>query len=154
MPNQFNADDIFEMAVKIEKNGAAFYREAAGKVKEKEHKDFLEELARMEDDHALTFADMKKTLKDDEKTFAGFDPDEENILYLNALADSRVFFKKEQPGDDFQKILDAAIQTEKDSIAFYLGMKALVPPKLGQEKLDEIIREEMKHIRILSEKLA
>lgn len=29
MPNEFNADDILEMAVMIERNGAIFYRDAA-----------------------------------------------------------------------------------------------------------------------------
>jgi rubrerythrin len=32
-------------------------------------------------------------------------------------------------------------------------MKDLVPDYLGKEKLDEIIKEEMKHIRILNDKL-
>jgi rubrerythrin len=32
-------------------------------------------------------------------------------------------------------------------------MKDLVPDHLGKDKLDEIIKEEMKHIRILNDKL-
>jgi len=32
--------------------------------------------------------------------------------------------------------------------------KGLVPENLGREKLDSIIKEEMKHIRLLSNKLA
>ena len=40
MTNEFNADDIFEMAVKIEQNRAVFYRDAAGQVEEKKNKDF------------------------------------------------------------------------------------------------------------------
>ena len=51
MPNDFNADDIFEMAVKIEQNGAIFYRQAADKVDGEENKAFLLDLAKMEDDH-------------------------------------------------------------------------------------------------------
>ena len=82
-----------------------------------------------------------------------FDPKNENALYLKALADTRVFFEKEHPGNSFQDILAAAIQAEKDSIAFYLGMKELVPLKLGQSKINDIIKEEMSHIRILAGKL-
>ncbi|MCP4672225.1 MAG: rubrerythrin, partial [Desulfobacula sp.] len=117
------------------------------------HKKFLLDLAAMEDDHVVTFLNMQKELTKEKIMAAGFDPEDENLAYLKALADTRVFFKKEQPDDSFQSILTTAIQTEKDSIAFYLGMKELVPAKLGQAKIDDIIKEEMSHIRIIAEKL-
>ncbi|WP_022669219.1 ferritin-like domain-containing protein [Desulfospira joergensenii] len=150
MPNEFNADDIFEIAVKIEQNGAAFYRDAAQRVEGQENKNFLQDLARMEDEHEKIFADMKVSLGRDESFSTTFDPEDENALYLKALADTRVFFGKETPAADFKGILGSAIQTEKDSIAFYLGMKELVPVKLGRSRLDDIIKEEMSHIRLLA----
>jgi len=154
MTNEFNADDIFEMAVKIEQNGAVFYRDAAGQVDEKKNKDFLLELARMEDEHGAVFSNLKKELTSQEKMATTFDPEDENILYLNAFADSKVFFKKEKPDNNFKNILHCAIQTEKDSIAFYLGIKEMVPEKYGRSKIDTIIKEEMGHIRLLAGKLA
>ena len=48
------------------------------------------------------------------------------------------------------QIIDIAIGLEKESILFYLGLKDMVPPKYGQEKLDQIIREEQRHITQLS----
>ncbi|MBU0463601.1 MAG: ferritin family protein [Proteobacteria bacterium] len=153
MANEFNANDIFEIAIKIEQNGAIFYRDAAKQVEKEEHKQFLLELARMEDHHEITFANMQKELKDEESFSTTFDPDDENALYLKALADTRVFFKKEQPDNSFKGILSTAIQAEKDSIAFYLGMKELVSAKLGQSKINDIIKEEMSHIRVLAGKL-
>ena len=153
MANEFNANDIFELAIKIEQNGAIFYRDAAKQVEKEGHKQFLLELARMEDDHEKTFANMQKELKDEEAFSTTFDPDDENALYLKALADTRVFFEKEQPDNSFQGILSTAIQAEKDSIAFYLGMKEMVSPKLGQSKINDIIKEEMSHIRLLAGKL-
>ena len=150
MPNEFNANDIFEIAIKLEQNGAAFYRDAAQRVDGQENKNFLLDLARMEDDHEKIFADMKDTLGQDETFSTTFDPENENAIYLKALADTRVFFGKETPAPDFKSILGSAIQTEKDSIAFYLGMKELVPAKLGQSRLDDIIKEEMGHIRLLA----
>ncbi|CCK79903.1 ferritin-like domain-containing protein [Desulfobacula toluolica] len=153
MPNEFNANEIFEIAIKIEQNGAIFYRDAAKQIKEENHKEFLLELAKMEDEHEATFATMQKDLQDEEKTSTTFDPDDETVLYLKALADIRVFFEKDQPDNSFKGILNSAIQAEKDSIAFYLGMKELVPAKLGQSKIDAIIKEEMSHIRLLAGKL-
>ena len=64
-----------------------------------------------------------------------------------------MFFEKEIDLSSMREILKAAILAEKDSIVFYLGMKDLVPDKLGKDKLDEIIKEEMGHIRILSKEL-
>jgi rubrerythrin len=52
-----------------------------------------------------------------------------------------------------KKILKAAIEAEKDSIVFYLGMKEAVPDNLGKGRLDHIIREEMGHVRLLSKRL-
>ena len=154
MPNEFNANDIFEMAVKIEQNGAVFYRSAADNIDDEDQKKFLIELAVMEDEHEATFAAMQKELTEGEKAATTFDPQDENVLYLQALADSKVFFKKEEPGNTLKEILRSAIQAEKDSIAFYLGMKGLVPGKMGQDKIDAIIKEEMTHIRLLAGKLA
>ncbi len=153
MTNEFNADDIFEMAVKIEQNGAVFYRDAAGQVEGEKNKNFLLDLARMEDEHEMTFANLKKDLTAREKETTTFDPEDENILYLKAFADSKVFFRKEKPDNSLKSILGCAIQTEKDSIAFYLGLKELVPEKFGRSKIDAIIKEEMGHIRLLAGKL-
>jgi rubrerythrin len=52
-----------------------------------------------------------------------------------------------------KEILKAAIVAEKDSIVFYLGLKDFVPDRLGKNRLDKIIKEEMGHIRILSNEL-
>ena len=43
-----------------------------------------------------------------------------------------------------------AIGLEKDSIVFYLGMKEMVPERLGGSRIDGIIREEMRHVNDLS----
>ncbi len=153
MGNEFNANDIFEIAKQIEINGAKFYRTAANRVDEDIHKQFLLGLAEMEDTHEQTFADMQKNLSTAEKAESVFDPEDQNALYLKALADTRVFFEMDQPEESMKGILKAAISAEKDSIAFYLGMKELVSEKLGKSKVDDIIKEEMSHIQLLAAKL-
>ena len=152
MALDFNADEIFEMAEQIERNGATFYRKAADSVSGEE-KDFLLELAKMEDDHEVTFKALRKELGEKEKASTTFDPDGEAPQYLKALADSRVFFEKDLDPTEMKDILKSAIGAEKDSIVFYLGMKELVPEKLGKDKLDAIIKEEMSHIKLLSNRL-
>ncbi|WDP85837.1 MAG: ferritin family protein [Desulfobacter sp.] len=153
MGNEFNADDIFEIAKQIEVNGARFYREAANRVDEDAHKQFLIGLAEMEDSHELIFAQMQNDLSSKESKSMVFDPEDENALYLKALADTRVFSEKEQPESSMKGILTSAIAAEKDSIAFYLGMKELVSETQGRSKVDDIIKEEMSHIKMLANKL-
>ena len=83
-----------------------------------------------------------------------FDPNNEAGLYLAPWADPKGFFGKDIDTSKLEGIFKAALLAEKDSIAFYLGMKDLVPAGSGKSKLEEIIQEEMRHIRILGEKLA
>ena len=116
-------------------------------------KKLLIELAAMEDEHEKTFASLRADLTEAEKTTTVFDPEDESVLYLRALADTRVFFKKKIDISSMEEILKAAIVTEKDSIVFYLGLKDFVPDQLGKNRLDKIIKEEMGHIRILSKEL-
>ncbi|MBT8370453.1 MAG: ferritin family protein [Deltaproteobacteria bacterium] len=153
MSYDFNADDVFEMAEQMERNGGKFYRTAADNIEDPANKNFLLELASMEDQHEKTFKVMRAELSDREKASTVFDPEGEAALYLRALADTRVFFEKEMDVTTLRKILKAAIGAEKDSIVFYLGMKEAVPENLGKNRLDHIIKEEMGHIRLLSKKL-
>jgi rubrerythrin len=154
MSYDFNADDIFEIAEQLERNGAAFYRDAADAVDDSDIKAFLLEFAAMEDEHEKTFINLRKELTAAEKTPTVFDPNNDAALYLKALADTRVFFKKEIDTTTAEGIFKSAITAEKDSIIFYLGMKDLVPETLGKGRMDAIIKEEMGHIRTLSQKLA
>jgi rubrerythrin len=153
MAYDFNADDVFEMAEQLERNGAKFYKDAAAKISEPEGKKLLLKLAEMEVEHEKTFAALRAELSAKEKMTTLFDPQGESTLYLRALADTRVFFEKTVDTSSLREILKAAIEAEKDSIVFYLGMKDAVPEKLGKNRMDAIIKEEMGHIRLLSKEL-
>jgi len=161
MGNDFNVDEIFEIAVQLERNGADFYRQMAEGISEARVSRLLLNFASMEEAHEKVFISMRKSLSDREREKTVFDPDEEAVQYLRAFAGLFVF--DGGAGDDFvlseelsneakiRKVLRAAINIEWKSIAFYAGMKDLVPEVLGKGKIDSIIKEEMRHVRILSE---
>jgi rubrerythrin len=153
MAFNFNADEIFKMAEEIEQNGAAFYKEASKSVSDGHYKKLLTDLSTMELEHYNTFSLMHSSLSDKEKEPAVFDPMDESVLYLKALADSQVFYKKQIDTSSIKTILVNAIGMEKDSIVFYIGIKDLVPERLGKDKIDNIINEEKKHIRMLVKEL-
>jgi len=153
MMYDFNADDMFEIAEQLERNGAKFYRDAAQAVVDDRDRALLQQLAEMEDDHEKTFVRMRAELSAKEKSPTVFDPDDEAALYLRALADTKVFYDKQIDTSSMEAILKDAITAEKDSIVFYLGMREAIPGDLGRERLDGIIKEEMGHIRLLSKEL-
>ena len=153
MAYDFSADDIFSLAEEIERNGAAFYRDAARIVSAAAQKELLLHLADMEDGHEKMFKTMRAELTEKERAGTVFDPDDESALYLKALADMRVFFDKPIDTSSMENILKAALTAEKDSIVLYLGMKDLVPEKSGKDRIDSIIKEEMGHIRLIGKEL-
>lgn len=160
MSIHFNADEIFEMAEQIERNGAKFYRKVAKGAEESGVRAFLLDLAAMEDEHEKTFAAMRADLSSEERTPSTFDPEGEAALYLQAMADGYVFDMRADPSDlvtgaePLEEVLRIAIGLEKDSIVFYLGIREMVSEKMGKGKIQDIIKEEMRHIRDLSQKLA
>ncbi len=160
MSLDFNADEIFEMAEQIERNGAKFYRKAAEGRENTHAHQLLLDLASMEVEHERLFASMREELSKQESGTTVFDPHDEAALYLRAMADGQVFDVKSDPSKDLtgeesmEHILRKAIGMEKDSIVFYLGMKDMVPEKLGKPRIDGVIKEEMKHVTDLSNSLS
>ena len=156
----FNFDEVFEMAEQIERDGARFYRSAAGKLSDLTARDKLLELATMEDEHEKTFAALRSELKTGVRMESTFDPDNQAALYLRAMADGKVFDIKKDPSNvlsevkTLEEILHIAIGLEKDSIVFYMSIKDMVPGELGKEKIDVIIQEEKGHIVELSNQLS
>src|SRR6056297_3289623 len=107
----------------------------------------------MEDQHEQTFSGMKAELTEKERQSDIFDMDNEAAEYMKALADRRVFHKREVDMTSMKAILTEALAIEKDSIAFYRGMRNLVPSKRGKDKVDNVIKEEMSHVVTITEKL-
>jgi len=155
MAFSFNADEVLQMAERIERNGARFYRRAAEACGADERtRNKLLELAEMEDYHEQTFAKMREALRVEESQPVAFDPQGEAARYLAAMADANVFGPEADPVDlicdkSIEELLKIAIGLEKESIVFYLGLRDLVPAKLGMDKVERILREEMSHVALL-----
>ena len=159
----FNVDEIFEMAEQIERNGAQFYRKIAERSPKGDVRNLFLKFADMEEEHEKVFISMRAELSDKDKKSTVFDPEGESAQYLQALADLRVFDENSEEGFAFSKDLAdeenmkrafrAAIDLEQESIVFYQGMKEFVPEGLGRNKINDIIKEEMGHISILTNKL-
>jgi rubrerythrin len=152
----YSAGEVFEIGVQIERNGARFYGRAAERLDDPAVCGLLEDLARMEEAHERVFRAMRRELADREQPETMFDPNAEAGEYLRAVAGGKVFDLRVDPTDwleegerSRQDVLRKAIQVEKDSIIYYLGIKEAVPEGLGRERIDGIIRQEMTHLSLL-----
>ena len=151
----FNADEVLRIAEQIERNGITFYEKAAERFGGDE-KRILLRLADMERTHERVFATMRRELSDANRELEAIDPEGEAARYLAAFADGQVFDPDADPlallgpKSSGRDILKVAIGLEKDSVVFYVAIRDAVPPSLGKEKIERIIKEEMDHIVLLS----
>lgn len=149
------ADDVFAMAVRIEENGHAFYTGAAQKAGDPAVKNLFEELAEMEAGHVVAFKALRSELPGCFPADAVWDPEGLGESYLQATADTHIFTMKAASDriagiETAMDALQMALQFEKDSVAFFLGMKEILPDAKGKVEIDKLIKAEMEHIRMLN----
>lgn len=150
----FNANEVLELALAIERTGEEFYRQAEQQVSDPKVKQTFRSLALEEVDHERVFKRMLERI-------GRFDPgesaSEDYYAYLRAYVDN-VVFSQARAAEllastcDSETALRFAMQREQDAILFYLELKNLVPPE-EHEVLDRIVTEERGHFRKLAELL-
>jgi rubrerythrin len=156
---EFNAFEIFEIAEKIERNGAKFYRRAADLSDDSRNRNMFLQLAEWETAHELVFADMRNELSAQGPEFRTFELEDNVVFDAQSMAGLAVFGSRLDPSEELtgkesiKDILQLALEKEKDSIVFYIGLRAFIADEAGQDKIGDIIREEMRHIRILKQAL-
>jgi rubrerythrin len=153
---KYNAYEIIEMAKKMERNAALFYEKASEKVNEPKVKELLSDLSKMESVHEVIFDDLKNLFSDSEWANMNISDDNDMLHYLESMADNIIFDMKNDEKEikdmsDIDFVFRFAIGKEKQSVLYYMGIKQLVPESLGRDKIEEIIKEEMKHVAILND---
>jgi rubrerythrin len=153
MGGVFEASDIVEVAIRIEENGANFYKFAEQIAKQEEAKKLFASLAAAELTHKRTFegifAKMEKASPPE--SYQGEYKD-----YLRAYVDNNIIFTKEAMDKELVNVkdtlsaLDFAIRRELDSILYYHEIKKLVPAT-QHDTVEQIIEEERKHFAMLTE---
>jgi rubrerythrin len=155
----FTAAEILEMAEKMERAGASFYRNAAKQFDNPYIRQLFTELVAWEEKHEEIFGGMRERLARTDMQSGDLDSDEDLATYLQAIKGLDVFAGKIDPteeltGDENMKdVLKKAIEKERDSIVYYNALKPFVPSEADRKTVDSIIKEEMHHIRILNQSL-
>ena len=154
-----NASEIFEIAVQIERNGAEFYRGAAELFDDSRVRNMFLQLADWETSHEQVFADMRNELVAQGPEISTFETESDVIFDAQSMAGLAVFGNSMGPSaeltgkESITDILKGAIEKEKDSIIFYTGLKDFVSARTAKDKIADVIKEEMHHVRILKQSL-
>ncbi len=152
----FNAGEVFQVAVEIEKNGLDFYEKAHQAVSDPEIEQLFLALARDEVEHRRQFEALLSGLPAEFKRPTVSDPDNEIDLYIRDLADQHIFSTGEELKGRLAGIrtiedaLKLALQFEKDSVIFFLGMQEATCEGKARDVVAQIVREELQHVRKLS----
>ena len=159
MNDLVNMDEVFALAIQIETNAAAFYRKAAGAQPDPGRAKLLEGLAVMEDGHKRTFEKMRAGMGASQKTSGGAALPMEGGYFLAAIMAGFPVEGAPAAGEmltgreTMVEILRKAIDREKQSVLFYLGIKDTLSRQTDLTVIDRVLGEEKSHIVILTREL-
>jgi rubrerythrin len=159
METKFNVFEILQIAEKIEHNGAKFYLKMAELSDDPEVRDTCYKLAAWKARHEKILAQRRKRFSEKTGEFGTFDPDNYVLSNPHVMAGLAVFATK--PGslkgpvdrEHRQEIFRDAVRRAREAIVFYHGLKDFARDPSSEEIIEMIIKEENRHIRLLSEQL-
>ncbi len=149
----FSPVELYNVAIAVERRGAAFYDTLARSSQNDMVRQSFLALAAMEHQHIQTF---QKLLAAAPKTFSEGADSEEYQGYFKALVDSAVFNDDLATSELVTKVdsdkeaVEIGIGAEKDSILFYEQLKDIAAGDAA-ESVGKIISEEKEHLRKLAE---
>lgn len=156
MAQVFNANEVFDIGVQIEKNGNDFYLAAEKRTSDPFLKTMFAQLAAWEDNHVKLFEQLRASLPINADSLLEYDPDNMIHLYLKAVADNKLYMNQDYAIDSCKTSLDIlkkALDFERESVVLYSSMKELVPQNMGKDEIDKLVIEELKHVGQLTKEI-
>ena len=150
----FTAQDILDIAIRLEKNGEKTYLNARQHTPDDELKTLLAWIAQEEHEHARWFTDLKNRLTQGEDHHLMAELSRalvEDVVQGQAFSLQEVDFETIDSPD---KMLRTFIGFEDDTIAFYEVLKTFIDETAIATQLEQIILEEKKHMATFREMLA
>ncbi len=147
----FSASEIYALAIRIEKNGEAFYRDALRKFSSPSISSLLEYLADEEVRHVEIFTKEKAEI-DASKDYPI--PDEAISKELEKIVGDQKFSLGEvdlSKVESVPELLQIAEEFENDTILFFEMIASFVQDSNTLNEVQKIITEENEHIKLLRE---
>ena len=146
----FLIGDIIELAIQIEQNAEAVYRNALKKISDPKLVSILQWLADEEVEHSKWFRQLKQTVNTEVK-----DPAVEAMgkSILSDVLGSQSFSLREADFNEMRRLEDLislAVEFEEDKVIFYKMLRPFIEDRETLDFLENIINEETNHIRELS----
>jgi rubrerythrin len=148
----FSPAELYNIAIAVERRGAAFYDTLARSSQNDMVRQSFLALAAMEHQHIQTFQKLQALAP---KTFSEGTESEEYEGYFKALIDSSMFNDDLATSEMVTKVdsdkeaVEIGIGAEKDSILFYEQLRDIAAGDAA-ETIAKIIREEKEHLRKLA----
>ena len=147
---RFTGSEILDIALKMEEIGASFYIKASEHAGDGVTRQVMIRLSEMELQHKKRFESLRDCFLSRMNNLMDTEPDSPILHYLHSWLEGQVF-KRENLDDFFtsdpglDEIIWKAIGMEKDSIAFYSGLRDMVN-KEESIIINKIIQEELIHL--------
>jgi len=157
METKFNVFEILQIAEKIDHNGAKYYLKTAELFDDPELRNIYHKLADWRARHEKSLAQRRKRFSEKTGEFGTFDPDNYVLSNPHVMAGLAVFSHKPDSSGRLtaaktrEQILKDAVRRAKEAIIFYNGLKGFARDPASKDTLDKIIKEESRHIRLLTE---
>jgi rubrerythrin len=150
----FSINEILDIAIQLEKNSAAIYRDAADNVSRPEITEVLEWMADEEVKHAQWFDSLRNTttIKPEVTSLESLNGD-----FLTSIIGGQSFSLEDVDFVNIQQVsnlLNIFIESEKDGILFYEMLMPFIRDEGTRTMLEHIISEEKNHIKSLEEFVA
>ena len=150
----FTAHEILDLAVQLEENGIAVYREAAGQASNPDIRNLLLWMADEEVKHARWFSELKQEI--DSRSINPFMAEMSRKVFGGILGD-KSFSHREvnfSEVDRIDDLIEIFIEFEKDTVLFYETLIPFIEDNHTLQYVTKIIAEENDHIEKLHELLA
>lgn len=149
----FNAADVVELALELEKSGEVYYRKVAQRAESPEVKALFEDLAQQEVYHYKTFKELAKTTWD--QPLMTPESWRDYMTYLQVTVQSTFFEGQDkalaaaEEVTSEQEAIRKAMGFEKETLLFFHDLRDMVSEG-DKATLGRIIDEEKKHLRRLA----
>jgi rubrerythrin len=147
----FSIKEILDMAIRLERNGEAVYRNAIRNISSPQLVSLLKWMADEEVKHAEWFSELKKKLEARPQNPIGEEMSRE--LFKDLLGEQS-FSLQDTDFSQVHRINDLIaifIEFEKDTVLFYEMLEPFIENEETLQQLKEIIAEENRHIERLKE---
>ena len=148
--NKLNLKEIIEIAIQIERAGAAFYKRLREVADNADTIELFEHLEKAEHQHIHDFEQVLRSALEKPGKLE-YSTTEEELLYLRAFAYRQIF---SSPEDAVQKAgslsdpieaIDMALDFELRSVTFFQEMAQLIQDPDDRTSVEELARQEKTH---------